>query len=142
MLHWLQDHQGLLWLSGVASVIIFAASLIIIPALVVRIRPDYFAHQRRPPSRWDNQHQSVRIAMIIAKNVLGVVLMVAGIAMLVLPGQGMLTLLIGFMLMDFPGKYRFEKWLIGRRYVAGPINWLRRRRGRGPLQAASPESST
>jgi hypothetical protein len=60
--------------------------------------------------------------------------MLAGVAMLVLPGQGLLTLLMGFLLVDFPGKYRLERWLFARPIVRRPINWLRHRAGRVPLQ--------
>jgi len=56
--------------------------------------------------------------------------LVAGIAMLVLPGQGVLTIVIGIMLLDFPGKYRFERSLAARRPVLRSINWLRRRANR------------
>jgi len=58
---------------------------------------------------------------------------VAGIIMLVLPGQGIFTILIGIMLLNFPGKYRLERWIVARRPVLRSINWLRRRAGRAPL---------
>ena len=58
----------------------------------------------------------------------------AGMAMLVLPGQGLLTLLMGFLLLDFPGKYRLEKWLFLRRRVREGVNWLRKRAGSEPLR--------
>ncbi|MHC4080212.1 MAG: hypothetical protein ACYS15_14540 [Planctomycetota bacterium] len=132
----IQDHQVILWTLGAASIVVFLASLLVMPALVVRIRPDYFTHDKRPPSRWVSHHPLLRYALRIGKNVLGCVFMLAGIAMLVLPGQGLLTLLVGFLMVDFPGKYRFEKWLVGRRYVLRPINWLRHRAGRSPLQVA------
>jgi hypothetical protein len=90
----------------------------------------------RPPSRWAHQPPVVRFAMVVGKNLLGALLMLAGIAMLVLPGQGLLTMFVGFLLIDFPGKYRFEKWLMARSYLIRPINWLRRRRNRPPLQVA------
>jgi hypothetical protein len=136
MLAWIEHHQVILWTLGAASVVVFLGSILLMPALAVRIRPDYFTHARRPPSRWADQHPLVRQTLRVGKNVLGCVFMLAGIAMLVLPGQGLLTLLIGFLMVDFPGKYRFEKWLVRRRYVLRPINWLRRRAGRDPLQVA------
>ena len=40
------------------------------------------------------------------RNAVGLVLVTAGLAMLVLPGQGIITLLVGIILMDFPGKHR------------------------------------
>jgi hypothetical protein len=49
--------------------------------------------------------------------------------MLVTPGQGILTLLIGLMLMNFPGKYHVERWLVMRPGVMRGMNWLRARRG-------------
>jgi hypothetical protein len=137
MLNWIGDHRELLWLIGPVSVAIFVASILIIPALIVRIRPDYFGHAMRPASRWAHQRRFVRAAILVGKNLLGGVLMIAGLAMLVLPGQGLLTLLAGFLLIDFPGKYRLEKWLIRRRCILGPINWLRTRRKRQPLQITS-----
>lgn len=137
MLDWMAEHQALLWVTGAVSVALFVASIIVIPPLIVRIRADYFAHAVRPRSRWANQKRFVRLFIVVGKNVLGGILMIAGLAMLVLPGQGLLTLFIGFLLIDFPGKYRLEKWLIGRRYILGPINWLRTRRNRPPLEVAA-----
>src|SRR5690554_4711142 len=100
VLQWLEEHQEWLWSLGAASLVIFIASLFIIPALVVRIRPDYFAHERRPASFWARQPVAIRTTILIAKNLLGMVLLLAGILMLVLPGQGLLTLLVGFLLID------------------------------------------
>ena len=134
MWQWLNEHPALVWSVTGASAAIFIASLIIIPALIVRIQPDYFAHQQRPPGRWVNSHPIVRILVVIGRNLLGVTLMAAGVAMLVLPGQGLLTIVVGFMLIDFPAKYRMEQWLLRRRMIHRPINWLRRRAGRSPLQ--------
>jgi hypothetical protein len=134
MFDWFNRHPGLLWTLGASSVGMFIASLIIIPAIIARIRPDYFAHDRRPPARFAHLTPSVRVLLHVLKNVLGVVLMLAGIAMLVLPGQGLLTLIIGFFLLDFPGKYRFERWLVERPAIHRPLNWLRHRAGREPLR--------
>lgn len=134
MPEWITENQEIFWMLGIASVAIFVASLLIMPALIVRIPTDYFAHAARPPSRWAERHRAVRIALVIAKNLLGVVLVLGGIAMLVLPGQGLLTIFAGFVLLDFPRKYAFEKWLVRRRWVHRPIDWLRRKRHRDPLK--------
>lgn len=71
--------------------------------------------------------------LLTAKNLLGYALVMAGIAMLVLPGQGMLTILVGILFLDFPGKYWFERWVVARSPVLQSINWLRRRAGHPPL---------
>lgn len=133
MLDWIKDHQALLWSLSGASVAVLIASIFIMPFVVARIRPDYFAHEHRPERSWINLAPSIRVAIHIGKNILGAVLMIAGLAMLVLPGPGLVTVLIGFFLLDFPGKYRFERWLVARPAIHRPINWLRRRAGRSPL---------
>src|SRR6185503_11462314 len=137
MLHWIDDHQGLFWTLGIASAVMFAASLFIMPALAVRIQPDYFAHDHRPPRPWANQHPAVQLMIVIGKNVLGVILILAGIAMLLLPGQGLLTILVGFFLVDVPAKYKIEQWLMRQPVVHRPINWLRKRAHRPPLQKSA-----
>jgi hypothetical protein len=70
---------------------------------------------------------------MIAKNVLGYIFVVAGIFMLVLPGQGVLTILVGIMFLNFRRKYELERWIVSRRPVLRSINWVRRHAGRDPL---------
>ena len=87
----------------VASVIGFIGSLIAIPLILVRLPADYF--DTRTPRHWmKDHHPLLRLLGLIVKNVVGVVFLVAGFAMLFLPGQGLLTMLIGISLMDFPRK--------------------------------------
>lgn len=133
MLELIRAHEAaIMWIAG-TSIVAFIATLIAVPLLVVRIPSDYFAHGRRPRRRWANRHQLVRGVLLAGKNLLGYMLFAAGIAMLVLPGQGILTMLLGFILVDLPGKYRFERWLIARPLVLRSINLLRRRAGHDPL---------
>lgn len=135
---WIVDNQQLWWILGLASVAVFLGSLLAMPALIVRIPRDYFAHDHRPPARWASRSPAVRLVVLVAKNLLGVVLVLGGIAMLVLPGQGLLTIFAGFILIDFPKKYALERWLVRRRWVHRPLNWVRRKRGREPLVLANP----
>ena len=134
MLDWFRDNPALMSSLVGASIFMFLVGLIAMPFIVCRIPADYFVHDDRPTSRLADQQRMIRITLIIIKNLLGVVLLLAGIAMLVLPGQGILTILVGFLLLDMPGKYRIEKWLINKRWIYRPINWLRARRGRDPIQ--------
>ncbi len=133
MVDWVRDHPGVVWTVAGASAAVFVLSLLSLPPLVARIQDDYFNHKRRPRSRLHDEHPIVQVTLRTLKNLLGVVLMLAGVAMLVLPGQGLITLFIGFVLVDFPGKYRLEKWIVRRSLIRRPINWLRKRAGRGPL---------
>ena len=133
MLESIRAHEtALMWIAGV-SIISFIATLITIPWLVVRIPADYFAHGKRLRNAGPRRHVVVRWTLLAGKNLLGYLLIAAGIAMLVLPGQGILTMLLGFILVDLPGKYRFERWLVGRPLVLRSINRLRQRAGRDPL---------
>ena len=79
------------------------------------------------------RHPLLRTVGAVLKNVTGVVFLLAGIAMLVLPGQGILTMLIGVSLMDFPGKRRLEARLVSQRVARQAINAIRRRFGKPPL---------
>lgn len=135
MLEWLQsDENTIWWIAGAgASVIPFLAFLIVVPLLAVRIPSDYFAHGRFNRKLWADHHLILRVMLLIGKNLLGCVFIAAGIVMLVLPGQGILTILAGIMLLDFPGKYRLVRWIVARPQVLRTLNWLRRRAGRTPL---------
>ena len=113
-------------------------SLISVALVVVRIPTDYFAGDT-PPRLWADRHPLVRWPLLIFKNLLGVTLVALGAVMALpgVPGQGILTMLIGAMLLNFPGKRKMERWLIGRRGVLTAINKIRGRYGRPPLQLDS-----
>lgn len=126
--------ESTVWGLAVFSIVSFVGSLILIPVLVVRIPEDYFAEKKRHRwEPWAHEHPVVRWALLIAKNMLGYVFIALGIAMLVLPGQGILTILIGIMFINFPGKYRLERWVVMRAPVLNVINKMRRRAGHAPL---------
>lgn len=137
-LTWIRDHEAALWLVGFASLLMLLASLLITPIIVARLPPDYFIRPRRPRSPWRDQRVMLRTVLIVLKNALGLALLAAGLAMLLLPGQGLLTIFLGVLLMDFPGKFRIQRWMIQRRAVHRPINWIRRRAGRPPLIVDAP----
>jgi hypothetical protein len=119
----------------VTSVVGFVGSLIAIPLILVRLPPDYF--DTRVPRHWMKDHHPVlRVIGLVAKNVIGVVFFLAGFAMLFLPGQGILTILIGVSLMDFPGKQLLEAKLIGQRTVLNAINAMRKKFDKPPLMLA------
>ncbi|MEW6246741.1 MAG: PGPGW domain-containing protein [Nitrospirota bacterium] len=121
----------LAWLA-VLSVVGFIGTLIAIPYVLVRLPSDYF--DIRVPRTWMKDHHPVlRMIGLIAKNAIGAVFFLAGFAMLFLPGQGILTMLIGISLMDFPGKRRLEAKLVGQPTVLQAINKMREKFGKPPL---------
>jgi hypothetical protein len=131
-MEWLHENETALWWLGALSVLTLVASAALLPAVVARMPADYFVKPAAPDS-WRKRHPVVRFLFHGAKNALGVVLLAAGVAMLVLPGQGILTMLAALALLDFPRKRRLELRIARMPRVLGAINWLRRRAGRPPL---------
>jgi len=78
--------------------------------------------------------------MTILQHVVGVILIVLGVVMSLpgVPGQGILTAFVGVMLLNFPGKRRFERWVLRRPTIRLSIGKLRARFGREPLQLDDP----
>jgi len=111
------------------SLIIIAA---IAPLVIVRMPENYFTHRHRQKVVKPH-HPVYRYSLLIFKNTLGSLFVVAGFLMVFIPGQGLLTMLIGLILMDFPGKYRIERWLVSNTGVLKPLNWLREKKGKPPL---------
>lgn len=130
----IQENETFLWLLGLVSVFTFIGSLIIVPWLIIRIPPDYFASTERRRSITTQRHPILRLILVLAKNLTGTILIVMGIAMLVLPGQGILTILMGILMVDFPNKYGFERWLVQTKPIAKTINAIRKRAGSHPLR--------
>ena len=134
MLDWITIDETTVWYLAAFSIVSFIATLLLVPFLVVRIPEDYFAEKKRHRwEPWAHEHPLIRWSLLIAKNMLGYLFIILGIAMLVLPGQGILTILIGIMFINFPGKYRLERWTVTRPLVLRAINSLRRNAGRQPL---------
>ena len=134
MLDWITIDETTVWYLAAFSIVSFIATLVLVPFLVVRIPEDYFAEKKRHRwEPWAHEHPLIRWSLLIAKNMLGYLFIILGIAMLVLPGQGILTILIGIMFINFPGKYRLERWAVTRPPVLRAINSLRRNAGRQPL---------
>lgn len=119
----------------VVSIISFIGSLIAIPWILIRLPDDYF--DVRVPRHWMKDHHPVlRIAGLIVKNGIGIVFLIVGFLMLFLPGQGLLTMLIGISFMDFPHKRRLEARIVGQPALLNAINAMRRKFNRLPLKLA------
>lgn len=123
MLAWIQDHILLLSISLGSGLLVFAG----ISVYLVRMPPDALVKKKRSSRPW----------IRIARNILGWVLIVSGAAMVFLPGPGFLVLLLGITMADFPGKRRFQKWLLRRPFIVTPINRLRKRFGQPKLKTVA-----
>lgn len=117
------------------SVLSLLVTLVGLPWVLIRLPVDYFQQdghdwgtlQHGPWPWW-------RVLFHLGKNLLGLVLLFAGLSMLVLPGQGLLTILAALFFLDFPGKRRLERHLISRPQILRQVNAIRRRAGRKPLR--------
>jgi len=136
---WIERHDiALSWIAG-SSAVLAIAMLVLTPWLVSLIPDDYFATKERPPIVGRSEHPLLRWMLRITKNLLGLTLIIIGLFLTLLPGQGMITALGGVLLLDFPGKRRLEMWVIRRRGLLRAINWFRARRCRPPLVVWSPD---
>lgn len=120
----------LTWALGLA-VVSLVVVVVLLPVFVLQLPTDYFVATRkelraeRTPLGW---------VWRVLRNVLGLFFVLAGGAMLVLPGQGLLTILIGLLLLEFPGKRALERRLVARPGVKAFLDRIRARRGKPPLE--------
>jgi len=130
LIHWIQTHEEWLTLLGIISLIMFLGSLAVIPYIIIRLPKDYFVSSH---DHWLRNHPAF-LPVFIIQHVLGFILVVAGILMLVLPGQGILSILIGLSLISFPGKYQLLHRVFRWKKVNQSMNWIRRKAGVESLQ--------
>lgn len=104
-------------------------SLALVLRVALALPEDYFESEAPVRARWTIGR--------LGRNLAGVVLILVGAALSIpgVPGQGLLTVLAGVLLVDFPGRRRLERMLVGRRGVLLALNRLRARFGRPPLRA-------
>jgi hypothetical protein len=140
LIHWLIEE--LTWGGVAVGVSLFLltiiGSLLVMGFLFVKLPATYFQefHSR---DVWVDRHPVLRLTAWSGKNLLGAILVVVGTIMALpgVPGQGLLTILIGLMLLDLPGKRRLERRIIGRPRLLRAISRLRKRFGSPPLVLGS-----
>lgn len=124
-LAWFHSHETVVWALGVFSVLTFVGSILLVPLLVIRLPENYFMGEALPPTDMKKRHPLEHLLLEGFKNLLGFVLILSGIVMLLIPGQGLLTILLGLFLMNFPGKYHLEQTLVRQEQVLDALNWIR-----------------
>ncbi len=116
---------------GVLSAVLFVVSVVALPWLIARLPMDYF-HPKSLEARRRSLHDRHPL-YVIGRNLFGLLLILCGILMLFLPGQGLLTIIVGLVLAEFPGKDRVERAIVSAPPVLRAMNAIRRRAGRPPL---------
>lgn len=136
---WLSERWATLtWGEIGLGVSLFLVSLAVsfgaIAVVMVKIPANYFSshyqHDFLPDSPF-----LVRWGAVILKNIFGIFLILLGIVLSLpgVPGQGILTILLGLIMVDIPGKRPIEARIIKRPAVLAAINNLRARYGKPEL---------
>lgn len=125
---WLEKNSYILLYLGVFSFCIFFMSIFGIKYFAAKIPQDYFTKKQRV-SKLKDSSVVLRLFYMITKNLIGYIFIILGILALVLPGQGILMILIGLVMSDYPGKQNLEKRIISIKTVRRGINWLRKKSG-------------
>jgi hypothetical protein len=125
--------KGGLWLGVAISLVLAIGSVVLVVLIVISWPADHFKPREL---RGEDERPRLHVLAVIGKNVAGVVLVLLGLVMALpgIPGQGILTMIVGITLIDFPGKRALECRLIGRPSILRSINRLRARFDRPPLE--------
>src|SRR5690554_1970923 len=125
-------YQSLLpWLPllTISGLVMAIASAVALPWILIRLPEDYFvATQQHKPDR-----SPLGWLVWLLRNSLAIVLFIVGLLMLVLPGQGLLMILIAIGASTLHHKYTLERVIIRRKTVFDAVNWVRGRFNRRPM---------
>lgn len=128
---WL-SHPSFLIAMTVVTVGLLVASIAVTPWVIAKLPRDYFKRHYDFAAQMIKNPRA-RVVARVGKNLVGVVLLVVGIALLILPGPGILCVLMALVLLDFPGKHKLERKIATRPKVLKTMNKLRRKMGKKPL---------
>ena len=136
IISWSSVNSDLLFLLGSLSIFILIISVFMMVLIISFLPEDYFKSENRNliSSVQNSRYPLLKLLVLITKNFFGVLLLMSGILMLVLPGQGILTIITGLVFMDYPGKYKFERKLLRQKGVINSINWIRSRLSKPSLK--------
>ena len=124
--------------SRVLSVVLIALLTTAAGLTAIVLLPEDHFLPRPIPDSWWRRHWVIRWFLLLLKNTAGGIIAVLGILMLVAPGPGLVFILLGLSLLDFPGKRKLERKLVQRPSVIRFLNDLRATFKRPPF-ALEPE---
>jgi len=128
-----------LGLLAIFSLCTFMLSAIGVPWFFAKVPADFLTRREQKELGIVEHRSPSRILLRLLKNLVGLILLTIGCLMLVLPGQGMLAILVALFILDFPGKRRFQRALLLRPRVLSLINLLRAKAHEPPLEVPDPE---
>jgi hypothetical protein len=130
LLSWLSDYTLFLSVAAGASIALMLVSLAATPWFVASLPPDYL-RPRAPDYRSKGLR---RMLLQVFRNIVGLLFVILGLILLVTPGPGLVVLLVGVSLAEFPGKHRLLINIAIQPNVFSSLNWMRTRRGKPPFE--------
>ena len=124
------QHSHLLGIVATVSMILLLLSIIATPRIVSLLPVDYLVRHDKPSLK----HPAIRLLVDVTRTCLGATLIVSGLIMMIIPGPGLVTLVLGISVARFPGKRKLMQKLGSHRTVYRSLNWMRRRHGKPPLE--------
>jgi hypothetical protein len=129
------EMHGVTLAAGIGAYLASVAAGFGTTAVVVVLLPEDYLERTESAPRSPRQPKRMRVAWKVGKHVLGAALVATGVVFAIpgIPGPGTVTILLGVMLLDVPGKRRLMRRVLGYPRVLARVNRLRARFGRAPL---------
>jgi archaellum biogenesis protein FlaJ (TadC family) len=122
---WILNNERILQQFGSLSLLLLLLTLLALVIVVVTLPKDYFTRDHREPTSRTHLHPLPWRSLSLLKNMVGILFILLGLALLVLPGQGTLTILIGLTMTNFPGKYQLERRIMRQHAICTALNKIR-----------------
>ena len=126
---WLSGHALLLGVLASVSATLLVVTIVAAPWAVSRLPSNYLLQRQ---GRSSTQRIWYSLASV-SRALLGFLVTLLGLVMLVTPGPGVIMLLLGISIAEFPGKNRLLIYLATRPNVLSSLNWMRKRHGKPPF---------
>ncbi len=117
------------WWVLAGSVVLVLIGAAAVPFVLIRLPADYFVSEKNR-GILNNLPLPLMYIILVLKNIFGLVLLLFGIILLFVPGQGILTIIAGLVLMNSPGKRKMMRCVVRRKPVYNGINWIRAKAGK------------
>lgn len=113
------------------SVLMFVFSIVGTIIFIKIASHDFFVHEK---DHWYNAlSEPLRITVLILQNLIGYFLLIIGFALLFLPGQGLLTIMVALILIHFPYKQKLVRALVRKPLFLKTLNAIREKYKKTPF---------
>ena len=137
VMDWLRSHEDIMQQLGTLSLILLLFTVVVLPIAVAKLPQDYFEKEKREPASSKRKHPLLWVIISLLKNLIGLFMILAGLVMLILPGQGTVAILVGVALTNFPGKYKLQRRIASQPAVLKTLNKIREIAGEQPFQMST-----